>query len=225
MGGVGKFFLFIFLALTLSVNASAVVLPKRDQVLKKAQTLLDTWNISYVYGGNKLGDVKACNSCNACLDFHQSLPSERFSDCPVCEECSLDCSHYTFEVFKQAGLDATYLTTASMNGLPAKDLAKKYHLLDIGPSIDRAMPGDLIVYKGHVVLLEKKAKDGRGDIIHTTSGRHLRGPGNGIQRERSVHLASFRGPVLRVLRHLDLAREMRDFYIQKKSKSSAILMP
>ncbi|RZA22485.1 MAG: hypothetical protein EOP10_15340 [Proteobacteria bacterium] len=225
MGSPGKFFLLILFGLSFGSQAFAVVLPKRDQVLKKAQHLLDTWTISYVYGGNKLSDPKTCQACNACLDLHKSDPKERLSDCPVCNDCSLDCSHYTFEVFKQAGLHATYLTTALMNDLPPDELAKKYNLLDIGRRIDRAMPGDLLVYNGHVVLLEKKGKDGRGDVIHVTSGRDLRGPGHGIQRERQAMLASFRGPVLRILRHLDLAREMRDFYIQQKTKTSALDKP
>ncbi len=225
MGKLGKFFLVIVSSLFLQGEVFGVVLPKRDQVLKKAQDLLDTWTISYVYGGNKLGDPKTCQACNTCLDFHKSGPKERLIDCPVCSECSLDCSHYTYEVFKQAGLHATYLTTALMNELSAEHLAKRYAMLDIGNKVDRAMPGDLLVYKGHVVFLEKKGKNGRGDVIHVTSGRELRGPGHGIQRERHAELASFRGPVLRVLRHLDLAKEMRDYYIQKKAKTSAILKP
>lgn len=225
MAKLGKFFLVLILGLSLSAESFAVVLPKRDQVLKKAQDLLDTWSISYVYGGHKLGDPKVCQACNACLDLHKSGPKERLTDCPVCNDCSLDCSHYTFEVFKQAGLHATYLTTALMNNLSAPQLAKKYNLLDIGPNLSRAMPGDLLVYNGHVVLLEKKGKDGRGDVIHVTSGKDLRGPGHGIQRERHAMLASFRGPVLRILRHLDLAKEMRDYYLQQKSRTSAILKP
>ncbi len=222
---LGNFFLIFAISSLLSANAFAVVLPKREQVLKKASELLDTWSISYVYGGNKLGSPKTCEACNACLDRYKSGPKERLLDCPVCERCSLDCSHYTFEVFKQSGLNATYLTTALMNDLPPDDLANSYHLLDIGKEITRAMPGDLLVYKGHVVLLEKKAKDGRGDVIHVTSGRDLQGPGHGIQRERHALLASFRGPVLRILRHIDLAKEMRDYYLQQKAKTSILIKP
>lgn len=225
MGGPGKFFLLLGLSFLLEALAYGVVLPKRDQVLKKAANLLETWTISYVYGGHKLGDPQVCQACNVCLDFHKSGPKERLRDCPVCNDCSLDCSHYTYEVFKQAGLQATYLTTALMNGLSAPELAKKYKLLDIGSNLTRAMPGDLLVYDGHVVLLEKKGKDGRGDLIHVTSGRELRGPGHGIQRERQAMLASFRGPVLRILRHLDLATEMRDYYLQRKSRTSSTLKP
>jgi hypothetical protein len=225
VGLIGKFFLLVLLSLLPMGQASAFVLPKRDQVLRKAQELLDTWTISYVYGGHRLGDPKTCSSCNACLDVHKSGPKERLIDCPVCRDCSLDCSHYTFEVFRQAGLHATYLTTALMNDLSAEELAKRYNLLDIGDRIERAMPGDLLVYQGHVVLLEKKGRDGRGDVIHVTSGRDLRGPGHGIQRERQAMLASFRGSVLRILRHLDLAHELRDFYIQQKLGTSARLKP
>lgn len=203
----------------LCASAQAVVLPKRDQVVKKAGDLLDHWSVSYVYGGSKLGDPEHCQACNACLERMKSGPKERLTDCPVCNQCSLDCSHYTYEVFKQAGLNATYLSTALMNSLSPQELAGRYQLLDIGSSLTRAMPGDLLVYEGHVVLLEKKYPDGRGDLIHSTSGRELRGPGNGIQRERRADLANFRGPILRILRHLDLAKEMRDFYLQRRAGS------
>lgn len=219
MGRLGKYFLAISVLL-FSGLSYGVVLPKRDQVVKKAADLLDNWSVSYVYGGSKLGDPEHCEACNACLDRKKSGPKERFSDCPVCTKCSLDCSHYTFEVFKQAGLSSTYLTTALMNNLSPQELASRYQLLDIGTAMGRAMPGDLLVYDGHVVLLEKKYPDGRGDVIHSTSGKELRGPGNGIQRERRAQLENFRGPVLRILRHLDLAKEMRDFYLQRRSGSA-----
>jgi hypothetical protein len=224
VGRVGKYFLAIAILLFSSMSYG-VILPKRDQVVKKAADLLDNWSVSYVYGGSKLGDPEHCEACNKCLDLKKSGPKERFSDCPVCTKCSLDCSHYTFEVFKQAGLSSTYLTTALMNNLSPQELASRYQLLDIGTAMGRAMPGDLLVYDGHVVLLERKYPDGRGDVIHSTSGKELRGPGNGIQRERRAQLENFRGPVLRILRHLDLAKEMRDFYLQRRSGSAAERKP
>jgi hypothetical protein len=215
---LSKFFLAIIF-FSLSNLAQAVVLPMRDQVVKKAADLLDNWSVSYVYGGSKLGDPEHCEACNKCLDRMKSGPKERLSDCPVCNKCSLDCSHYTYEVFKQSGLSSTYLTTALMNTLSPQELAARYKLLDIGSSVTRAMPGDLLVYDGHVVLLEKKYPDGHGDLIHSTSGRELRGPGNGIQRERRAELQNFRGPVQRILRHVDLAKEMRDYYLQRRTGS------
>ena len=216
---LGKYFLALLGLLSVG-DASAIVLPKRDQVVKKAGDLLDNWSISYVYGGSKLGDPEHCNACNTCLDLKKSTPKSRLIDCPICTKCSLDCSHYTYEVFKQAGLPSTYLTTSLMNSLSPRQLAERYNLIDIGASLNRAMPGDLLVYDGHVVFLEKKLEQGRGDVIHSTSGRELRGPGNGIQRERRADLAYFRGPILRILRHLDLAKEMRDLYLQRRTGSA-----
>ncbi len=215
----GKYFLACAMFGMLG-SAFGTVLPKREQVVKKAADLLENWSVSYVYGGSRLGDPEHCNACNTCLELKKSGPKERLSDCPVCAKCSLDCSHYTFEVFKQAGLNSTYLTTALMNTLSSRELAERYSLIDIGTSLSRAMPGDLLVYDGHVVFLEKKYPDGRGDLIHSTSGRQLSGPGNGIQRERRADLAFFRGPILRILRHLDLAKEMREFYLQRTSGSA-----
>ena len=36
-----------------------------------------------------------------------------------------------------------------------------------------------------------------------------------IQRERHVILSGFRGPVLRILRHMELAQEMKDYYLRR----------
>jgi hypothetical protein len=83
-------------------------------------------------------------------------------------------------------------------------LLKFYSYLDFGREFQRLLPGDLLVYKGHVVLLEKLHKQGRADIIHATGGRDLKGPGLGVQRERMVEVDGFRGPLLRVLRHTSL---------------------
>jgi hypothetical protein len=42
------------------------------------------------------------------------------------------------------------------------------------------------------------------DIIHATGGKDIKLPGQGIQRERFVRVGSFRGELLRVLRHQKL---------------------
>lgn len=215
-----KYFL-VLMAFFAGGSASALDLPRQKQVLDRARDLLENWSISYVYGGNRLGEVEKCQACNQCLGKHNPSPKERLRLCPVCSHCSLDCSHYIYEVFKQAGLSAVYLTTATMNDLDGENLIKSYHLMDIGTRIERSIPGDLLVYNGHVVMLEKKYKDGRGDIIHVTSGRDLRGPGLGIQRERRAELQGFRGPLLRILRHLDLAKELRDSYLSRRNTSPA----
>lgn len=216
----GIFFLLIMLAAGFS-RAEGAPLPKRHEVLGQARHLLDNWSISYVMGGNKLGDVRDCEACNQCLGLKKPDKDSRLRACPTCASCSLDCSHFTYEVFKLAGLRATYLTTSLMNSLGPDSLLKNYSLVDVGSRSQRALPGDLLVYDGHVVMLEKKHPSGLGDIIHVTSGRDLRGPGLGIQRERHVAIDQYRGPLLRVLRHADLVRELRDFTLSRSRLSDA----
>ncbi|MND02254.1 hypothetical protein D3C83_215650 [compost metagenome] len=41
--------------------------------------------------------------------------------------------------------------------------------------------------------------------MHATGGKDIRRPGEGIQRERFINLATFRGPLRRILRHAGLA--------------------
>ncbi len=206
----GIFFLLCW-ALLCQEGAKAAPLPKRQEVLTQARGLLDNWSISYVMGGNKLGDVDDCEACNRCLASKKPSPEGRLKACPTCASCSLDCSHFVYEVFKLAGLPSSYITTALMNSLGPDALLKNYYLVDVGRRGQRALPGDLLVFDGHVVMLEKKHPNGTGDVIHVTSGKDLRGPGLGIQRERHVVIDQFRGPLLRVLRHVELVRELRDF--------------
>jgi hypothetical protein len=100
-----------------------------------------------------------------------------------------------------------------------QDGLERYHLRDIGARVQRALPGDLLVYEGHVVLLERRLPQGRGDIIHVTSGRDLKGPGLGLQRERNVPLSGFRGPLQRILRHKDLVEELQALSTQRHGRS------
>jgi hypothetical protein len=114
-------------------------------------------------------------------------------------------------VVREAGRPYPYLDTALMLGLSAAKLKSNYGLIDLDLDLERAAPGDLLVYDGHVVLLEKRhapvkgQATYRGDIVHATGGKDIRAPGEGIQRERFIDLAHFRGPLRRILRHQSLA--------------------
>lgn len=180
-------------------------------VLEVASRLLDEAEISYVYGGYQVGDSDACKTCNTCLTEHQPKPARRLNVCPACRSCSLDCSHFTELVFREAGMPYPYLDTALMLRLSAAKLKANYGLIDLDLDLARAAPGDLLVYDGHVVLLEKRRAPVkgqaafRGDIMHATGGKDIRRPGEGIQRERFIDLANFRGPLRRILRPRGLA--------------------
>lgn len=185
----------------------------QKEVLAVAGRLLDEAQVSYVYGGYQLGDAEACKTCNTCLEAAKPKPKERLVKCPVCKQCSLDCSHFTELVYREAGFPYPYIETASMLRASAETLRRNYHLVDLGLAVDRMQPGDLLVYDGHVVMLEKRhapvagSAAWRGDIVHATGGKDIRAPGEGIQRERFVDVTTFRGPLRRILRHAALTEE------------------
>jgi hypothetical protein len=191
------------------------VAARRQSVLQVASKLLDEAQVSYVYGGHQLGDSASCESCNQCLTERHPAAAQRLKECTICR----DCSHFTSLVFGTAGLPYPYLETARMLSLSGASLQERYQLVDVGDEPRRAVPGDLLVYDGHVVLLERvhppRVELGprtviqdtltRGDVVHATGGGAIRRPGEGIQRERFVDLGHFRGPLRRVLRHVLLA--------------------
>jgi hypothetical protein len=180
--------------------------PLDKRVLGVASRLLDEAKISYVYGGYQVGDSADCAACNTCLDEAKPKPSLRLKACPVCSRCSLDCSHFTAMVYKEAGAPYPYLATPTMLSSSAETLRRQYGLLDLDTDLGRAGPGDLLVYDGHVVLLERMRAPvaglprWRGDLVHATGGKDVKGGGQGVQRERFVDLSTFRGPLRRILR-------------------------
>ena len=189
-----------------AVHGQAPVDPDslRRRIIKEAVDILENSEISYIYGGSRQGTPDECERCNQCLAMAGKAregKGKALQACPGCNRCSLDCSHFTSLVYRRSGLSAPYLTTEYMRRLAPATLLHRYHLMVVGQDPRLALPGDLLVYRGHVVLLEKLRKEGRGDLIHATSGKDLRGPGMGIQRERYADLGRFRGPLQRVLRH------------------------
>jgi hypothetical protein len=182
---------------------------QRDLILS-ARELLEQASVSYVYGGAKLGTVADCAACNQCLEERQPTADKRLQRCPECNRCSLDCSHFTQLIFERAGIDHPYLTSKDMVNLSGMRLERDFGFMALAPDATRALPGDLLVYKGHVVLLERTHAGGKGDIIHATGGRDIKEPGQGIQRERWADLGRFRGPLLRILRHKSLLASAQD---------------
>lgn len=205
-------FFCCFLSLVfLAGSATASEAPlnaKQKRLVEAAENLLETSEVSYVYGGAKLGEDRECEQCNSCLQEKRPSPKRRLSSCPACANCSLDCSHFTQLVFNNAGLALPYLDTATMLALRPDALLRRYGLVHVGGgSGTLAQVGDLLVYDGHVVILVSKTGFLRGDIIHATGGKDIKEPGQGIQRERNVPIEAFRGPLLRVLRHKNLAQQ------------------
>jgi cell wall-associated NlpC family hydrolase len=201
---VGYLLGIFFTLFCLSSSAKASAQSPQQLVRDHAERLVEESEVSYVYGGSTLGEDQSCQACNRCLEELTPLPNERLAKCSVCRQCSIDCSHFVQMVFQRSGLKYSYLTTATMLALSRTSLRQNYQLIDIGSRAAAAQVGDLLVYQGHVVLLTKVSAGGRGDIVHATGGKDIRLPGQGIQRERNIYLANFRGPLLRILRHESL---------------------
>jgi cell wall-associated NlpC family hydrolase len=180
-----------------------------EAVRDAAANLLETSEVTYALGGSRVGTADECARCNGCLAGSGTWAlkgSAKLEACPDCRACALDCSHFIQLVFSMAGMSSAYLTTQEMAAQDAGQLRSRYGWIDVGGAPNVAREGDVLVYQGHAVILERVSGEGRGDIIHATSGLVLKGPGAGIQRERFVEIASFRGPLLRVLRRVEMRR-------------------
>lgn len=202
-------FLYVLLLLTTAGilahsnnrQASSVTIYQQRVAATVAQ-MMRSYDITYIYGGTQVYSATTCNACVRCLAG--STDKAKIAQCAVCRGCSLDCSHFIHQVFNQVGLVMPYLTTRQMLQLSPPRLRKHWQLITMPHNLKQLRPLDLLVYKGHVVLLETHNGKGRGTIVHVTAGRELRGPGVALQRERQVEIARFRGPLLRILRHRQL---------------------
>ena len=172
------------------------------KISEAADRIFAKRTVTYVWGGTTLGTQAQCDACTQCLEASGVPAGQEVEACTVCRSCGLDCSHFTYLAYRSAGLPARYLTTKDMLRLSRQRLASHYWLRDMGRDLSRALPGDLLVYTGHVVILQRKLPSGRGNVIHVTRGKEVRGPGQGLQKATHVSLVNFRGPLRKILRHL-----------------------
>lgn len=206
----------------------------RHRVAEIVAQMMRNYAITYVYGGKQVNSATDCTDCVRCLaelaskaavdnvrllarspqsdmrseanlaSGKERVEKRKIEHCVACAKCSLDCSNFIHQVFNQAGLSMPYLTTKQMLQLSPQSLQKTSHLVTMPQQLRLIRPLDLLVYKGHVVMVEAVSSKGRGTVVHVTAGRELRGPGVALQRERQVEFAHFRGPLRRILRHRHL---------------------
>ena len=143
-----------------------------------------------MFGEAILSALKAfCESCTKCLNAKKPSKAKKVEACPQCQKCGLDCSHFILHVFKNSGLDTSYLTTAAMRTFLGRNFSDLYNLIDLGSSETRVMSGDLAVYPGHVVLVTKVYPETlKADIIHVTSGKDIKNAGEAVQSEKGISL-------------------------------------
>lgn len=173
--------------------------------------------VPYIWGGGNIGKKQVCLDCRKCVQKKGVGLKSRLSRCTACQSCGIDCSHFVNTIYNQVGLDFPYASTAELRRLRPEDIAGQYNLLDMGKNLRVVQPGDLLVYRNHVVMALALRSEGRGDFIHATRfGGGLKQIG-GIKLERDRKMLSFRGKLMRILRH----RKFFEAYSPLMSEASA----
>lgn len=174
----------------------------RETIVSVMERYRDLSYVPYIWGGNSIGSESSCKECRACVSSKPRLKVERRSRaCPSCRSCGIDCSHFANRVLRDAGLNYPYLDTKGMTRDSAPELRKKFNLVDMGHDPSVALPGDLLLYPKHVVLLLEPKEGGlTGDVLHVSRAVKRKGMG-GIEVVRDQDLSRFRGKLLRILRH------------------------
>ena len=177
----------------------------RQTLLKVAEEFgEEAQYVPYVWGGNQIGNTKACQACRSCIAKKSRLKVEkRKAVCKPCRQCGIDCSHFVHRVFQDAGLDFPYVNTSRLQRMSSLALLEELGLVDLGKNLDHVMPGDLLLKKKHIVVLLRAGEDGRGDVLHVSRSTQKMGPGGGIEIARDVNLVDFAGKLVKILRHRD----------------------
>jgi hypothetical protein len=137
------------------------------------------------------------------------LPAEsslaRFNRCGDCRKCGVDCSNFVNLLFAEAGLRFKFATTRTLNSLGQDFLKDQLGFVNVGQDLEVARPGDLVIEKGHVVMvIAVDTKLRTIDYIHSSRGSRGRKPIGGIELRRGKSLDALQKKTLRILRHVEL---------------------
>jgi hypothetical protein len=198
-----------FVALNLDMKRLGPPAPKPpvERLMDVANSLSVKTLVPYVFGGGQIGSPKKCSECSDCIR-RRRLPAnssmDRFNQCSACRECGLDCSNFISHLLRESGLKSKFATTATLSRENERTLWENYAFINVGDDLLDAKPGDLILKKGHVVmLLDIHPALGTIDFIHASRGskRTLVG---GIELRRGVGIKKVQRETIRILRHRDL---------------------
>lgn len=188
-----------------AVASGKAALPARENIRDTLRQTMERYGdmtyVPYVWAGGAIGSKEACMQCRACIEARPGLKVERrMKSCGACQQCGVDCSHFANRVLSDAGLKYPYIDTRGMTRSSRTELRKKYNLVDMGNDARKAMAGDLLLFRHHVVMVLDAYGDGMGDIIHMTRSVKRKGAG-GIEVVRGQALDRFRGKIIKILRH------------------------
>ncbi|MEI6397456.1 MAG: NlpC/P60 family protein [Pseudomonadota bacterium] len=181
--------------------------PAIVRLMEAANRLASRTNVPYVFGGGQIGGPNQCQECTECVRKNHLAANStmlRFNTCPACRRCGIDCSGFVNRLFAEAKLKYRFASTAMLTGIKDGFLQEQYGFINMGKDLTVARPGDLILEKGHIVMVvDIDLTLGTIDFIHASRGSK-RTPLGGIELKRGVKIEVLRKKVVRVMRHREL---------------------
>ena len=158
-------------------------------------------NIPYVWGGYhaKVESPGECQECRNCITAGKLSTREVFDSCKACRLCGIDCTHLVNQILAGAHLPVPYGSTEELLARSAFDLARLYHVDDMGTDYSASKTGDVIVFPTHAVLMLQNHNNGYATVIH--SAAYKKGTVFGGITIEDINLGKFAGGVRRILRH------------------------
>lgn len=181
--------------------------PAIQRLMAAAQRLASKTNVPYVFGGNQIGSANQCQACSECVrKNHLSANSTnlRHNKCSACRHCGIDCSNFVNRLFAEAGLRYRFADTRTLSGMQDGFLQEQYGFINMGADLLTARPGDLILEKGHIIMVvDIDTTLGTIDYIHASRGSK-RTPTGGIELRRGSSITKIQRDVVRILRHREI---------------------
>jgi cell wall-associated NlpC family hydrolase len=181
--------------------------PAIERLMAAAEKLATRTNVPYVFGGHQIGKAKSCQDCTECIRKNHLAANStmmRYNSCSACRSCGIDCSSFVNRLFAEAGMKYRFADTRTLNHMKDGFLQEQFGFINMGDDLSVARPGDLLLEKGHVVMvLDIDMTLGTIDYIHASRGSKRTRVG-GIELRRGASLARMQKDVVRILRHREL---------------------
>lgn len=182
--------------------------PAIKRLMEAAERLAGETAVPYVYGGSRIGKLKQCQACAECARKNQLIADSspaRYNRCAACRSCGIDCSNFVNRLFAEAGLKYRFADTRTLNASGQEFLQEQYGFINMGRDLLVARPGDLILERGHVMMvIAVDPTLGTIDYIHASRGSRGRKPIGGIELRRGKPLEKVQRDVVKILRHREL---------------------
>jgi cell wall-associated NlpC family hydrolase len=181
--------------------------PAVARLMEVAHKMAARTNVPYVFGGHAIGKSKVCQECTDCIrKNHLSANSTRmrYNQCASCRHCGIDCSSFVNRIFAEAGLRYRFADTQTLRHTKDGFLEEQYGFVNVGSDLMKARPGDLLLEKGHIVMVvDVDLSAGTIDYIHASRGSK-RTPEGGIELRRGDSVVKLQKTLVRILRHREL---------------------